>query len=284
MVMMKTEFRWRLRSRELVCGARPLVMGILNVTPDSFSDGSEECFGDVESAVTRALELESLGADLIDIGGESTRPGSEPVSVDEELRRVMPVVERLSGVLKVPMSIDTTKSRVAQAAVEAGAEIINDVSGGEWDEKLWPVVASSGAGYVLMHCQGRPATMQVNPVYTDVVTEVYAYLQQRLDAATTAGITAERIVCDVGFGFGKRYEHNVALLEGLERFAGLERPILVGMSRKSFVKKLGGEAYLPLCTEWVHLWAAAHGASIWRVHDVETAAAAARVAGELRRG
>jgi dihydropteroate synthase len=278
---MKNSAFWQLRTRPLLCGERPLVMGIVNVTPDSFSDGREECCSDVSSAVDRALKLESQGADLIDIGGESTRPGAMPVSSDEELRRVMPVVERLSGVLKVPISIDTTKARVARAAVEAGAEVVNDVSGGEWDEELWAVVAQSGAGYVLMHCQGHPATMQVNPVYGDVVAEVYGYLERRLAAASAAGIAPERVVCDVGFGFGKRYEHNVALLEGLDRFAALGRPVLVGMSRKSFVKKLGGEEYLSLCTEWVHLWAAARGASIWRVHDVKTAAAAARVAGAL---
>lgn len=275
-----TPFIWQLTRRSISCGDRPLVMGILNLTPDSFSDGGS--FLDVDRAVAHALELESEGADLIDVGGESTRPGSLPVDAAEELRRVRPVIEKLAGRLKVPMSIDTTKASVAREALACGVEIVNDVSGGEWDSELWPVVAETGAGYVLTHCQGRPATMQENPVYGDVVGEVREYLLRRLVEGSVAGIAVERVVCDVGFGFGKTLEHNLALLSRLEEFAALGRPLLVGMSRKSFVKKIGGEGQISLCTELAHMWAASQGAAIWRVHDVKAAAMTARMAGLLR--
>lgn len=255
-------------------------MGILNLTPDSFSDGGH--FVEVDRAVAHALELEAAGADLIDVGGESTRPGSLPVSEEEEWSRVRPVLEALAGRLRVPISIDTTKALVAREALACGAEVVNDVSGGEWDEELWPVVAEAGAGYVLTHCQGRPATMQVNPVYGDVVVEVREYLLRRMVEASAAGIAVERVVCDVGFGFGKSLEHNVALLSRLGEFHALGRPLLVGMSRKSFVKKIGGEGNLALCTELAHMWAASQGAAIWRVHDVRAAVMAARMAEMLR--
>lgn len=274
------EHVWHLRDRKLSCAGKPLVMGILNLTPDSFSDGGR--FNAVDQAVARALEMEREGADIIDIGGESTRPGAEPVAVAEELRRVCPVIEKLVGTLKIPISIDTTKALVAQEALKSGAEIVNDVSGGEWDPGLWGEVVAAKAGYVLVHCQGRPATMQENPAYGDVVAEVHDYLRKRLYAAADMGIAAERIVCDVGFGFGKTSDHNMALLANLKTFAALGRPLLIGVSRKSFIKKLGGEEYLPLCTELAQVWAASQGAAIWRVHDVKTAAVAARMVGQLR--
>lgn len=272
---------WQVARRVIPCGERPLVMGIVNVTPDSFSDGGS--FLDREHAVEHALELEAEGADLIDVGGESTRPGALLVSAEEEWRRVGPVLEKLSGRVTVPLSIDTTKAEVARRALACGVEIINDVSGGEWDEDLWSVVAESGAGYVLMHSQGRPETMQMNPTYDDVIVEVREYLLERLLRASAMGISVERVVCDVGFGFGKTLEHNLALLTRLSEFRALGRPLLVGMSRKSFVKKIGGEAQIPLCTELVHLWSAARGAAIWRVHDVKAAVATARMAELLRR-
>jgi dihydropteroate synthase len=266
---------WKTQNSSLTFGSRPLVMGILNVTPDSFSDGGR--FTDPEAAVARAQQMESEGADLIDIGGESTRPGAAPVSVEEECCRVLPILDRLLDRVRIPISIDTTKTEVARRALEAGAEIVNDVGGGEWDPGLLPLVAEKKAGYVLMHSRGRPGTMQDNPQYENVVEEVRAWLERRLTDCAKLGLPAENIVCDPGIGFGKTVEHNMALLAGLPRLAELGRPILVGVSRKSFLKRLGGEEHLALSNVVAQVWSSALGASIWRVHDVVEAAAAARL-------
>ncbi|MEM9379397.1 MAG: dihydropteroate synthase [Planctomycetota bacterium] len=221
---------------------RPALMGVLNVTPDSFSDGGR--FLAPERAIEHGLRLVGDGADVLDVGGESTRPGAAPVTADEELRRVLPVVEGLARATRAPLSIDTTKASVARAAVEAGATIVNDVSAGLADPAMLPTVAELSAGsevhLVLMHRQGTPETMQAAPTYDDVVGEVLAHLKGRVRAAEDAGVPFHRITVDPGIGFGKRLAHNLALLASLEGLRALGRPILLGASRKSFIGHLTG--------------------------------------------
>jgi dihydropteroate synthase len=211
-------------------------MGILNVTPDSFSDGGR--FLDKDRAVEHALFLIEQGADLLDVGGESTRPYAEPVDVDEELRRVVPVVTEICRRTSVPVSIDTYKSAVARAALDAGAEIIHDVTGLEGDPQMANLAAESGAGVCAMHMRGTPQTMQENPVYDNVIEEVAAYLAGRRDALVSAGVAKERICLDPGIGFGKTHEHNLALLAASRRFHALGCPLLLGPSRKAFIGKV----------------------------------------------
>ncbi len=273
---------WKLKSRTLEWQDRPLLMGILNVTPDSFSDGGR--YLDPEAALDRALELEAEGADLIDIGGESTRPGAELVSAEVELARILPVVRRLQGRVKIPLSVDTWKSHVAAAVLEEGVEIVNDVSAGRWDPALWATVAQHRAGYVLMHALDLPAAMQKSPQYADVAADIADFLGKFLARAEENGLAFESIVCDPGFGFGKNLAHNLALLRDLGVFTKLRRPLLVGLSRKSFLKLIGGSEHLELTNELAHMWAAARGAAIWRVHDVPAAGRAARLAGAFARG
>jgi dihydropteroate synthase len=273
---------WKLRTRTLEWQERPLLLGVLNVTPDSFSDGGR--YLDPEQALDRALELEAEGADILDIGGESTRPGAAAISVEVELARVLPVLRRLQGRLKIPVSIDTWKSAVAIEALKEGAEIVNDVSAGRWDHLLWPAVAQFKPGYVLMHALDRPTTMQVDPSYTDVSAEVVDFLKKFLARAEENGLALESIVCDPGFGFGKTMTHNLTLLRDLEAFQALRRPILVGLSRKSFLKLAGGTDTLGITNELAHIWAAAKGAAIWRVHEVPAALRTARLAGAFGRG
>lgn len=232
---------WRLRTRVLELPhpggsvARPLVMGIVNVTPDSFSDGGRHA--EVEAAVAHGLALVADGADLLDVGGESTRPFSTPVQAEEEWRRVGEVVHRLTREAGVPVSIDTSKAVVAARAVAAGAEIINDVTGLEGDPEMVRVAVESGAAVCAMHMQGTPQTMQVAPRYDDVVAEIHGYLRRRRDALVAAGIPLERICLDPGIGFGKTHEHNLTLLAAAGRFLDLGTPILVGHSRKGFIGK-----------------------------------------------
>jgi dihydropteroate synthase len=273
---------WKLRNRTLEWQDRPLLMGILNVTPDSFSDAG--CFLDPEAALDRALELEAEGADILDLGGESTRPGAVLVSAEVELSRILPVIKRLRGRLKIPLSVDTWKASVAAAALEEGAEIVNDISAGRWETSLWTTVAQYQAGYVLMHTLDQPASMQHSPHYADVTSEIVDFLAKFLARAEENGLTLESIVCDPGFGFGKTLAHNLTLLRDLEAFRILRRPILVGLSRKSFLKLIGGSEQLAITNELAHVWAAARGAAIWRVHDVPSALRAARVAGAFGRG
>jgi dihydropteroate synthase len=244
-----------------------LVMGVVNVTPDSFSDGGK--FFKPEAAVAHALQLVEQGADILDIGGESTRPQAQPVSEAEELRRVIPVVEQLVGRVKIPISIDTMKPAVARAALQAGASIVNDVAANRNDDAMWRVVAESGAGYVVMHMQGTPQTMQKNPTYTNVVHEVEEFFAERIARLNACGVLPDQIVLDVGIGFGKSLEHNLQLLAALGSFTKFERPLLLGVSRKSFIEKLlgTGTARLPASLACASL-AVASGVQIIRAHDV----------------
>ena len=254
-----------------------LVMGIVNVTPDSFSDGGQ--FLDPPAAVAHALQLVEQGAEIIDVGGESTRPGALPVSEAEELRRVMPVIEQLAGQLKVPISIDTVKAGVAQAALASGASIVNDVAANREDSGLWEIVAESGAGYVCMHGQGTPQTMQTNPVYADVVREVGEFFSERLRRLSGCGMGREQIILDPGIGFGKTVEHNLQLLGAARDFTSWERPLLLGVSRKSFIGKLLGAelaARLPAALACACL-AVSAGVQIIRAHDVAETVQAIRM-------
>jgi dihydropteroate synthase len=243
-------------------------MGIVNVTPDSFSDGGKY-FG-VDAAVAHATQLAADGADLLDIGGESTRPYSEPVATDEELRRVLPVVEQLTRQLSIPISIDTSKASVARAAISAGAEIINDVTGLEGDPDMVRLAAESGAGVCAMHMQGTPQTMQDDPAYADVVAEVFDYLRQRRNTLVAAGVRPEKICLDPGIGFGKTHEHNITLMSHCYKLHSLGCPLLVGHSRKGFLAKLIGdkEADRTHATVGAALGLAVQGVQIVRVHDV----------------
>jgi len=227
---------WQLRDRVLDLSHHPLVMGIVNVTPDSFSDGGQ--FADLDRAVAHALRLVEEGADLLDIGGESSRPGAQPVSLDEELLRVVPVVRALAGRTCVPLSVDTTKAEVARQALEAGAHIINDITALQNDPALPEVVRACRAGVVLMHARGTPATMQLNPTYDDVVAEVRDFLKARLQAVSDLGIAGQQVVLDPGIGFGKTPSHNWQLLARLEELGQLGRPICLGVSRKGFLGRL----------------------------------------------
>ena len=259
---------WRLKRRTFDLTHRGVIMGVLNVTPDSFSDGGE--FLDPAQAVAHALRMEGEGAEIIDVGGESTRPGAEAVEPEEELSRVVPVIRALRARSQVVISIDTSKAVVAREAVSEGADIINDVTALLGDSLMPEVAARSGAGVVLMHMQGEPRTMQENPHYDDVVAEVIEFLRQRVSAAIGYGMAAERIAIDPGIGFGKKPEHNLALLSAIDRFARLGRPVLVGVSRKSFLRWLAdaastaerfwpGVALTSFCRE--------KGARIFRVHE-----------------
>ncbi|MGO8683766.1 MAG: dihydropteroate synthase [Thermoleophilia bacterium] len=256
----------------------PCVMGILNVTPDSFSDGG--CFIDFDDAVDRGLAMEHAGAAIIDIGGESTRPGSDPVSLGEELRRTIPVVAALRPRVSTAISIDTCKAEVARQALAAGATIINDVSALRLDPELVDVVAESGCGVCLMHMRGLPKTMQDDPYYDDVVSEVLAFLEQRLTWALAHGVREQQIAIDPGIGFGKTVEHNLLLLRHLHRFAELGRPIVLGTSRKRFLGALlqAEPNSRAVGTAATTVAGALAGAAIFRVHDVEINSQALRVA------
>ncbi len=254
-----------------------LIMGIVNVTPDSFSDGGR--YLSAEAAVAHALTLAGEGADLLDIGGESTRPGAAPVSEAEELARVLPVFSGLAGRVSVPLSIDTQKPAVARAAIGAGASIVNDTAAHRAPREMWELVAATGAGYVCMHSQGTPQTMQAAPHYDDVVGELRAFFAERLRGLAQAGVRAEQVVLDVGIGFGKTWEHNLQLLARLDSFRSLDRPLLLGVSRKSFIGKLLGAevaARLPASLACA-AWATQLGVGILRTHDVAATRQAVRM-------
>lgn len=272
---------------QLRCGrhtldlTRPIVMGILNVTPDSFSDGGQ--YVDAASAVEHAQRMIAAGAGMIDVGGESTRPGAADVSEEEEIRRVVPVIAALSAHLSVPISVDTSKAAVMSAAVAAGASLINDVRALREPGAL-EAAARSDAAVCLMHMQGQPRTMQHEPRYDDVIAEVQAFLQERIDACVAAGIGRERLVLDPGIGFGKRLEHNLALLAHLPRLAGAGLPLLIGVSRKSMFQALLGRPLEQRLAGGLAMATAAilSGASIVRAHDVAETVDALRVAHALR--
>ncbi len=262
-------FSWCLSRRGIPRTRLPALMGILNVTPDSFSDGGR--FSTIDAAVDRALQMAEDGADIIDIGGESTRPGAEPVSLEEELRRTIPVIQQLATRLRVPMSIDTTKAEVARLALDAGAEIVNDISGLTFDRSMLDVCREADAGICVMHIQGTPQTMQQNPQYGNVVSEVIEFLQQQVDRCLMAGIPAERMCVDPGIGFGKTAEHNLELLSAVPNIQqALQRPVLIGHSRKRFLSKILGRTVEEQSagTIGVAVALAELGTDVLRIHDV----------------
>ena len=261
--------RWQIRDRVLTLGEMPLWMGIVNVTPDSFSDGGR--YLDPAAATEHALRLAAQGADILDVGGESTRPGSLPVDAEEQLRRVLPVIQQLAGRTSVPISIDTSNAAVAREAILAGARIVNDVTALAGDREMVAVVRDSGCGACAMHMQGTPRTMQLRPAYHNVVEEVCAYLGRRRDDLTAAGIPPERVALDPGIGFGKTAEHNLALLQSAWRLHSLGCPLLIGPSRKRFLHKIlddDADADLTASTIGVAIALAQQGVQILRMHDV----------------
>jgi dihydropteroate synthase len=265
-------------------GTRTLVMGIINVTPDSFSGDS--LGDDVAAVVAQARRMHAEGADLLDVGGLSTRPGSEPVSPDEELRRVVPVVERLAAEVPLPISVDTYRATVAEGALRAGAHIVNDITGFREDPAILDVAARHGAAVIAMHIQGRPATMQQHPHYTDLLGEVIAYLRESVAQAVAAGVPRERIWVDPGIGFGKTLAHNLELLRRLGELRVLGQPILIGTSRKGFIGRLlGGVPPAERVTGTGATLAVSicHGADVVRVHDVGPAVEVVRVTDAIMR-
>ncbi len=277
-----TPLVWDFVGHRYEIATRPLVMGIVNVTPDSFSDGGR--FLDPSAAVDHALKLQAEGADLLDVGGESTRPGSQPVPLDEELRRVVPVVRELAKRTPKPISVDTSKVEVARQCLDAGAAIINDVTGLLGDPNMPAVAAASGAGLVVMHMQGTPQTMQANPTYADVVREVGDFFRERLATLEAAGVRREAVALDPGIGFGKKFEHTMAQLANLEAYRNLGRPVCLGVSRKGFIGQVTGRdrANRMPGSLAVACFAIARGdAHILRVHDVGPTVDAVKMAGAI---
>jgi dihydropteroate synthase len=280
---MPGEAIWRCGSHVIPLGRRTLVMGIVNVTPDSFSDGGS--YANVDDAVKHAIQMVADGAELVDVGGESTRPGSDVVAPEEEIHRVVPVIRRIVDERPdVPVSVDTRKPAVARAALEAGATIVNDVSAGA-DPAMFNVVGEAGAGMVLMHMKGEPKTMQDDPSYYDVVAEVRGFLGDRLEAALGAGIDLERLCIDPGIGFGKTLEHNLAILHDIRAFHHLGVPVLVGPSRKRFIGTLTDTEVDDRIegTAGVVAWCAAERVDVVRVHDVKEMTRVVRVVDAIAR-
>jgi dihydropteroate synthase len=269
---------WKIAGRAVDLSKHAFIMGVLNVTPDSFSDGGE--FFTTEKAIEQGKRMAAEGAQIIDVGGESTRPGAEAVSAEEELARVAPVIAQLRDTVSAMISIDTSKAEVARAALEAGASIINDVTGGRADPRMMPLVAESGAGFVLMHMQGTPRTMQAAPNYEDVVSEVANFFRQQYARALECGIDSMAIAFDPGIGFGKTVGHNLSLLANLARLRVEERPIVVGVSRKSSLgKMIGSDVMSDRLAPTIAFTAMLRerGANVLRVHDVKENVAALRV-------
>ncbi len=281
---LRSDYKIDCRGKILDLAGRTQVMGILNVTPDSFSDGGR--FAAEDRALVHAREMVAAGADIIDIGGESTRPGAAPVPEEEELRRIIPLIERLSAELPVPLSVDTYKSSVAEKALRAGAAIVNDISGLRFSPDMAQVAAAHGAALVIMHIQGTPRNMQQNPVYADVVGEILAYLEEGIELALRGGVDREKIIVDVGIGFGKNLRHNLTLLDRLDEFRILGRPILLGTSRKKFI---GTVLDITVPDQRIDGTAAtvalgiAKGAGIVRVHDVGRMVQVARMTDAILR-
>lgn len=274
--------KWKIAGEVFDLSTTGWIMGVLNVTPDSFSDG--ERFFQIPQALAQARKMMAAGADIIDIGGESTRPGAEPVDAVEEKRRVIPVIKELAG--EALISIDTSKADVAAAALDAGAKIVNDVTGGRGDEAMWPLLAERGAGFIIMHMQGTPRTMQRAPSYRDVVAEVADFFRQQYACALKFGVDPMTLAFDPGIGFGKTLAHNLSLLKNLPRLHVHGRPLVIGVSRKSFLGKISGHngsihhRLLPTVafTSVLRM----NGADVLRVHDVEENVEALRVADALR--
>src|SRR5437879_2806721 len=269
---------WKIGDKSVDLSKSGMIMGVLNVTPDSFSDGGE--FFATDAAIAGGIKMALEGADIIDVGGESTRPGAEPVSVKEELQRVVPVIEKLRAKINISISIDTSKSEVATAALDAGAQIVNNVTAGRGDEKMLSLAARRKAAIVLMHMQGEPLTMQKNPHYEDVVTEVAVFFRQQYTRALQCGVDPMSIAFDPGIGFGKTPEHNLTLLQNLERLRVHDRPLVVGVSRKSFLGKLSSsretiDRLAPTIAMTAIL--RERGADVFRVHDVKENIAALRI-------
>jgi dihydropteroate synthase len=279
---MNTLMIWQCRDRRLEIGGRTLVMGILNVTPDSFSDGGR--FFDSRRALGHGLQMARDGADLIDVGGESSRPGAEPVPIEEELRRVIPAIQALSRETDCLLSVDTRKARVADEAFIAGAHVVNDITAMTFDSDMAAVAREYGAGVILMHMRGDPMTMQREPTYENVVQEVADYLDRRIQALEAGGLSRHHLAVDPGIGFGKTWEHNVSLITRLDQLARLRRPVVVGLSRKSVIGKLTGREIQDRLAG--SLAAAAYiirrGAHVIRVHDVKESCDAARLVDILR--
>jgi dihydropteroate synthase len=274
----RKEYVFQVNGKKHTLGQRTWIMGVINVTPDSFSDGG--LYFDKDRAVERGIELQAEGADIIDVGGESTKPGSEPIAAEEELRRIIPVISALSKRTNSLISVDTTKSEVAQAALDEGADIINDISSFRFDSKMLPLAAQKQVPVVLMHMKGIPKIMQDNPHYEDVVLEVKAFFEEKVQAAQEHGINKEKIIIDPGIGFGKRLKDNLVLINRLQTFEELGCPILVGISRKSFIGKI---LNLPAAERLEGTIASAllsiiNGAHILRVHDVAAVKRAVLVA------
>ncbi|HTP04589.1 MAG TPA: dihydropteroate synthase [Nitrospirota bacterium] len=281
---MRSDYKINCRGNILDLGSRTHIMGILNVTPDSFSDGG--LYNDTAKACVRAREMAAQGADIIDIGGESTRPGAEPLSEEEELRRIIPIIKHLTAELTVPISVDTYKAAVAKKALAAGASIVNDISGLRFSPDMATVAADYGAAVVIMHIKGTPRDMQQNPVYDDVVVDVMSYLEDGIAIAVKAGVDREKILIDPGIGFGKTLEHNLTLLNRLDEFRSLGRPIVLGTSRKKFIGTILG---IPVPEQRVDGTAPTlalgieRGANVVRVHDVARMAQVVRMADAVLR-
>ena len=278
---------WQIRAKNFDWGDRTYIMGVLNVTPDSFSDGGR--FERVDAAIDRAVQMVAAGVDIIDIGGESTKPGALPVDAATELARVIPVIKGIRQhpeSQNIPISIDTTKAFVAQAAIQAGADIVNDVSGGQFDDRMFETVAQLEVPYAMMHMRGTPATMTQMTDYDDVLSEILAFFERQIDCAIAAGIDRSQIIIDPGIGFAKKYHQSIELIRQLDRFQILDLPLLVGVSRKSFIGKILNQS-----DPEQRLWgtsaaccaAIARGADILRVHDVAEMVDVSRVADAMFR-
>ena len=275
---MMRERIWRVGDRVFTVSRQGLIVGVLNVTPDSFSDGGK--FFSVEKAIEGGLRMAAQGADIIDVGGESTRPGAKPVAADEELRRVIPVIEKLRAQIDLPISIDTSKTEVARAAIQAGASIVNDVTGGRGDQGMLTLVAETDSAFIIMHMQGTPRTMQIEPRYADVVSEVADFFRQQYACAIGCNIDPMAIAFDPGIGFGKTLDHNLELLAQLERLRAHDRPLVIGVSRKAFLGKLiESQDMDDRGAPAVALTALlrTRGADVFRVHDVKENVSALRV-------
>lgn len=274
----------KIRDTHFSWGKRTYLMGILNFTPDSFSDGGQ--FNNLEAALEQASTLVKEGADILDIGGQSTRPGAVQISLEEELSRVLPVVEKVRQEMSIPISVDTTRAKVAQGAVELGADIINDISGGTFDEEMLPTVAKLQVPIILMHIKGTPETMQQQTDYQDLIGEIICFLSQQIDAAVSSGIERSQIIIDPGIGFAKTYEQNLEIINRLQEFTTLNAPILIGTSRKSFIGKILNQKD-PQKRVWgtaaTCCAAITNKADILRVHDVKPIYDVCRVADAIWR-